>query len=221
MLQRTRSAWIGWIGAIATCLILLGGCGATQTLTNSANGATLTTTIAPTTPLTNPTSVTTTFTCPATLNGAQKTFTDTSMQFSFSYPAAWTESNCQRFAGNDGQQTLFIGNLFSISVMPRNGQTIQQWVNTQANQYEIVTLGALTVPQAQEAATVSVAPSAISDPAKAFDAEPFAQSFAIVAGTHSFYVVNGFVAQLSMTDTMPNLTRQQLAQQIVTTFAVS
>jgi hypothetical protein len=221
MLQRTRLARIGWIGAIATCLVLLGGCGATQPVANSANGATPTTTIAQTTPPANPTSATTTFTCPVTLNGAQKTFTDTSMQFSFSYPAAWTESNCQRFAGNDGQQTLFIGNLFSVSVMPRGGRAIQQWVNAQSNQYEIVTLGALTVPQAQEAATISVAPSATSDPNKAFDAEPFAQSFAIVAGTRSFYVVNGFVAQFSITDTMPNLTRQQLAQQIVTTFAVS
>lgn len=138
----------------------------------------------------------------------------------FQLTAAWTETSCQRFTGNDGQQTLFIGNLFSVSIMPRSGQSIQQWVNTQTNQYETVTLGALTDTQAQAAATVSAAPSAITDPNKPFDAEPFWSTFAIVAGSHSIYMVNGFIAQMSMTDTIPNLSRQQLAQQVVSTFIV-
>lgn len=217
MLKRT--CW-AWVGAIVTCLALLAGCSATKPVTTSASSATsILTTSTPTTSLMTPTpaSSATTFTCPATLNGAQKTFTDTSMPLSFSYPAAWTESRCQRFMGNDGLQTLFIGNLFSVGVMPRNGQTIQQWVSAQTNQYEVVTLGALTVPQAQEAATISVAPSATSDPNKAFDAEPFASTFAIVAGSHSFYVINSFNVQFSMTDTQANPSQ---AQQIVTTFIV-
>lgn len=205
------------------CLMLLAGCGRPSPLASSSSAASPTSTVTATAIPATPTTVSgsTTFTCPESLNGAQKTFSDTSMQFSFSYPAAWTETSCQRFTAGDGQQTILIGNLFSVSIAPRNGQTIQQWVNSRVDQYEVVTLGTLAVPHAQEAATVSVAPSATSDPDKPFAAEPFVQTFAIVAGSQYFYTVNGFVAQMSMTDTMPGLSRQQLAQQVVSTFVVA
>ncbi len=220
-----RSGWVNWAlaGTIVICLAALAGCGAPQPITDSTMAPTSAATDSPTalpatsTPASAPV---TTFACPTNSAGSGKVFSDSAMQFSFSYPAAWTENSCQRFTGNNGQQTLFIGNLFSVSIMPRNGQSIQQWVNTQTNQYEIVTLGALTDTQAQAAATVSAAPSATTDPNKAFDAEPFSSTFAIVAGSHSFYMVNGFVAQMSMTDTMPNLSLQQMAQQVVSTFIV-
>lgn len=209
----------GQVAAIAICLAVLAGCGISQ---SSTGAATATTTTAPTATATTipatptPSFVSTTFTCPATLNGAQKTFSDSSAQFAFSYPASWVENKCQRFMGSDGRQTIFIGNLFSVSVVPRNGQSIQQWVDSQTNQYELVTLTTLTVQQAQAAVSIAVKPSAISDPSRAFDAEPFAQTFAIIEGSHNFYMVNALVAQMSMTDTMPSLT----SQPIVTTFVV-
>lgn len=222
-----RSCWVNWAlaGTIVICLVALVGCGAPQPIANSTVALTSAPTNTPTALPATPTvtlapATTATFACPAASAGSGKVFSDSAMRFSFSYPAAWTETSCQRFTGNDGQQTLFIGNLFSVSIMPRSGQSIQQWVNTQTNQYETVTLGALTDTQAQAAATVSAAPSAITDPNKPFDAEPFWSTFAIVAGSHSIYMVNGFIAQMSMTDTIPNLSRQQLAQQVVSTFIV-
>ena len=231
MLKRGRFEQIGMIVA---CLMLLAGCAANATTAPQARAnppamlASTTPTASPSpipatpTPIpATPTAVITTFACPAATTGAQKTFSDTSMRFSFSYPAAWTENDCQRIITSDGGQTLVIGNLFSVSIAPRNAQTIQQWVNAQANQYEIVTLGQLADSHAQEAATVSAAPSATSDPNKPFDAEPFASAIAVVAGSQYFYTVNGFVAQMSMTGTAPNLSRQQLAQQIVSTFVVA
>lgn len=216
-----RHSWL-WAGVLAICL-LLAGCGASQPATSSANTATPAPTVTPTAvpAMATSTPTMTKFTCASSLAGSTRLFSDPSMQLSFSYPAAWTENSCQRIQGSGSQQTLIIGNLFSITMTPRNGQSVHQWVQDQANQYEVVTLGALTVQHAQEAATVSVNPSATSDPSKPFDAEPFTQTFAIVAGSQSFYVVNGFVAQMNMTDTIPNLSRQQLAQQIVSTFSVA
>lgn len=222
------------IGMVIACLVLLAGCAANATTSPQARAnptATLASTTPTTTPTTTPatptpipatpTAVITTFACPAAITGAQKTFSDTSMRFSFTYPAAWTENDCQRIITSDGRQTIVIGNLFSVNIAPRNAQTIQQWVDAQANQYEIVTLGQLADSHAQEAATVSAAPSATSDPNKPFDAEPFASAMAVVAGSQYFYTVNDFVAQMSMTDTMPNLSRQQFAQQIISTFVVA
>ncbi len=217
-----RRRYRAWAGALALCL-LMAGCGASQPVASSTHTATLaptvTATAIPATATSTP--ALTTFTCDSTATGSTRLFSDTSMQLSFSYPATWTENSCQRIQGPNGQQTLIIGNLFSVTATPRNGESIQQWVQAQANQYEVVTLGALSVQHAQDAATVSVNPSATSDPNKPFDAEPFAQTFAIVAGAQFFYTVYGFIAQMSMTDTMPNLSRQQLAQQIVSTFTVA
>jgi hypothetical protein len=153
------------------------------------------------------------------LNGTQKVFSDSQMQLSFSYPAAWTENNCQRFVSADGDESLFIGNLFSVAMLPRSGQTIQQWVSAQTDQYEVVTLGSLAVPHAQSAATVSAQPAATPNPNKPFDAEPFSQAMAIVAGSQHFYEVDFLIADMDATDTAPG-SLQVLAQQVVTTFVV-
>lgn len=220
----SRGNW-GRMAAIITSLLLVAGCGMGQSATDSANAATATPnpTATATVVSATPTPAVIAFTCPTTPTGAGSTIFDyPQMQFGFFYPATWTESDCRRMVGADGQQTVFIGNLFSVTTSPRKGQTIQQWVNAQTNQYEIVTLGSLSVPHAPGAmaATVSAKPSTTSDPNKPFDAEPFASAFAIVAGTHLFYTINGFVAQMNTTDTTPNLSRQQLAQRIVSTFIV-
>lgn len=224
----SRGNW-GRMAAIITSLLLVAGCGMGQSTADSASSPTATATATPnptaraTAVPATPTLTITAFTCPVTPTGAGSTLFDyPQMQFGFSYPATWTESECRRMVGTDGQQTVFIGNLFSVTTSPRNGQTIQQWVNTQTNQYEVVTLGPLSLQHAPwaMAAKVSAQPSATSDPSKPFDAEPFASAFAIVAGMHLFYTINGFVAQMNTTDTTPNLSRQQLAQQIVSTFIV-
>lgn len=217
-----RRRYWAWAGALAICLALA-GCDASQPVASSTTTATPVPIATPTAPLATATSTPalTTFTCGSVSTGSTKLFNDTAMRLSFSYPAAWTENSCQRIQGPDSQQTLIIGNLFSVTMVPRSGQSIHQWVQYQANQYEVVTLGALTVQHAHEAATISVNPSATSDPSKPFDAEPLAQTFAIVAGSQSFYIVNGFIAQMSVTDTTPNLSRQQLAQQVVSTFIVA
>ncbi len=216
-----RHRW-AWAGVLAICLVLA-GCDASQPVASSTTTATPAPMVTPTAipAMATSTPAMTTFTCGSVSTGSTKLFNDTAMRLSFSYPATWTENSCQRIQGPGSQQTLIIGNLFSVTVAPRSGQSIQQWVQDQANQYEVVTLGTLTDQHAQDAATVSVNPSATSDPNKPFDAEPFAQTFAIVAGAQSIYAVNSFIAQMSMTDTMPNLSRQQLAQQIVSTFTVA
>jgi len=143
------------------------------------------------------------------------------MQFSFSYPAAWTENECQRVVVSDGTQTLHIGNLFWVARVPRAGMTIQQWVSSQTNQYEVVTLRPLTDSHAQSAVTISAQPAATPDPNKPFDAEPLSDTLAIVAGSQYFYEVGSLIAVVNETDTTPPLWSQQLAQQIVGTFVVS
>jgi hypothetical protein len=144
-------------------LAVLAGCGGVQTGTTSRQ-PTLTPLVAATStvassPTDAATPVSSTFTCPATLNGTQKVFADSQLQLSYSYPAAWTENNCQRFVAADGREKLFIGNLFSVTMTPRSGQTIEQWVGAQTDQYEVITLGPLTVPHAQSAATISAQPA--------------------------------------------------------------
>jgi hypothetical protein len=210
-------------------LVALAGCGTSaQTPATPAQSATTLATVTPTSSPTvaataSPTQsapTTTTFTCATTVSGSLKTFTDSQTHFSFSYPAAWTENQCQRIVAADGTERIFIGNLFSVGVMPRSGQTIQQWVSAQTDQYEVVTLGTLSVPQAQAAVSVSTQPAATPNPNKPFDAEPFAQTMAIIAGSQHFYVINYFIAQMSMSDTLPGLSPQQLNQQVVTTFVV-
>jgi hypothetical protein len=219
----THRRWT-WAGVLAICLVLA-GCNAFQPTASTANSATPAPLVTPTailaTATSTPATITTAFTCESKSVGALKLFNDTSMQLSFSYPATWTEKSCQRVQGPGSQQTLVIGNLFNVTATPRNGQSIERWVQAQTNQYEVVTLNALAVQHAQEAATVLASPSAVSDPSRPFDSEPFVQTLAIVAGSRSFYVVTGFIAQMSMTDTVPNLSRQQLAQQIVGTFNVA
>jgi hypothetical protein len=142
-------------------------------------------------------------TCPVTVSGNQKVFLDADTGLKFSFPATLTEEHCQRIVGSDGSVTTFVGNLFIAWTRPRTaGQTIQQWVNTQTDQYETVTLSPLTVAHAESAVSVNTEPTATPGP-RGFDAEPFAGTIAIVAGTQRFYGVSGLVAMMNATDSTP------------------
>lgn len=223
MARRAYGGWIIWVGALALCTALV-GCGAAAT--GNATQPQQVAEVATDTPLPTATATPTppqsgTFTCPVTVSGSQNVFFDAATGLRFSYPAAWTESTCQRSVNPDGTQGLLIGNIFSVGVVPRNGQSIQQWVDGQTDtKNEVVTLNPLTVVHADSAVTVSAQRTPNTDPTLEWDKEPFSQTFAIVAGSQHFYIVHNLLAQMSMSDTMPGLSLQQLAQQVVTTFDV-
>lgn len=216
------SLW--WI-CVAALVIVLAGCSASPGADSSTGAVASRPTIAPSpssTATAAPTATValtsqTSFACPTTVNGSQKIFTDAQTGLSFSYPAGWTESVCQRSVWSNGTTDLNVGNLFDVYLTPRNGLTIQQWVSQQADKNETVTLAPLPVKHAQDAVTVSVT----VPPSVQLDAEPYASTEAIVAGTQSFYQVIHYIALTNdFTDTVPPMSIQQVAQQIVGTFDV-
>lgn len=213
---------IHWLAAVLLTSALLAGCAPTTTAMTATPAPSATETLAHAATATQGVRQGS-FTCPTTVNGAQKTFSDSATGLQFSYPADWTENDCQRYIAETispsgsapAQQSILVGNLFIVTVWPRNGQTIQQWVNGQTTSDETVTLTPLTVPHAGAAVTVAVtvSPQASTPP-------PLSQTMAIVAGSQNFYEVNTIVAQMSATDTIPSLSHTQLVQQVVTTFDV-
>ena len=209
--------------AMSGVLTMLAGCGGSssagvaQTATaTSLPTATATATLAPTA---TATSGMTSFTCPETISGSQKDFYDSQLGLRFSFPATWTENGCERDVEANGTQSVLIGNLFRVITAPRDGLTIQQWVNQQVDTpNETVTLSPLTAPGATSADEVQAAPT--SNASKPFDSEPFSQTDAIVAGTQQFYEVVGLIAMVNTTDTAPPLSHDQLTRQVVSTFQV-
>ena len=213
---------------LALALLMLAGCSAAPT-----SAASPTATIAPTptpttppaptiasTPAATPTIGLTTrtdFTCGATTNGATTTFFDAPTGLRFSYPSTWNEPHCQRSTFSDGSSELAIGHIFRVHIIPRNGLTIQQMVNQQADQNETVTLTPLAVAHAQDAAAITVTvPSGVQ-----YDREPFSFTFAIVAGLHNFYsIIHNIALTDNYTDTTPPLSVAQITQQVITTFDV-
>lgn len=166
---------------------------------------------------TSPTGATQTdFTCPTTKSGSTTTFRDAQSGLSFSYTSAWTEQQCTRIDGGNGVETLLIGNLFSVSVFPRGGQTAQEYVNATKDANESVTLTPFTAAHA--VAAYAVADTIGANPQAE---EPFAQTLAIVEGSQSFYQVNEFIAQMSISDTMPGVYGSKMVRQVVSTFAVN
>lgn len=210
-----------WLG-VALLSVLLTGCASAPSGGASITSPTATAILAPTVTVT-PGVTQASFVCPTIVSGASKVFSDNATSISFSYPAAWTENDCQRYIAENispygsspAQQSVLVGNLFIITVWPRNGLTIQQWVNQRTTPDESVTLTPLTMAHANAAVTVAVtvSPQATTPP-------PLSQTLAIVAGSQNFYEVTNLVAQMSMTDTIPPLTHAQLVQQIVTTIEV-
>jgi hypothetical protein len=192
-------------------VLVLAGCGIPFARGSNAGQPTATAPSGESTPTVVVTSQQT-FTCPAMASGQQKVFADNETGLRFSYPAAWTESDCQRLHISDGSEILLIGNLFHVRVVARNGLTVQQWVNQQATKDETVSLSPLTVKHADSAYTVSttVGPNGQSD-------ESFAETFAIVAGSANFYEVISLLAQESDEDTLPNV---PLVPVVVQTFDV-
>ncbi len=211
-----------WIGAALLCA-LLAGCGSAPTGGVSTASPTATQTLSSIATATTSPLTAAAFTCPAAVSGSIKVFSDSASSLTFSYPAAWTEKDCQRNVAENispsgssiAGQSIVVGNLFIVAVSPRRGLTIQQLVSEVQGSDETVTLSPLTVVQAVAAVSVTAtaSPSAAHPPR-------FAQTLAIIAGSQNFYEVMGLVAQMSMTDTIPPLSHAQLVQQVVTTFDV-
>ncbi len=191
-------------GLAALAMTALAGCGS-GTIAISTPPPTATIVSLPATATTSPTAALTVVSdtkmaCPVTVSGSQKLFADTDTGLKFSFPASLTEEHCDCRVFSDGSATLDVGNLFHMWVTPRAaGQTIQQWVSAQTDQYETVTLTPLSVAHAASAVSVQAEPAATPGP-RPFDAEPFAQARAIVAGTQRFYTVFGLVAMVNTTD---------------------
>jgi hypothetical protein len=195
--RRTRISWLALLALGA----LLAGCatGPTGVFTTLPSLPTATLATAPTATATTAPLTTIAFTCPATVNGAVKVFSDSVSGLTFDYPATWTEKDCHRYVaeniGPNGStiagQSILIGNLFIVAVAPHRGLTIQQFVSDVQGSDETVTLTPLTVTHAVEADTLKVTISSTA-------AQPprFAQTLAIIAGTQSFYEVSGLVLQL-------------------------
>lgn len=208
--------------ALVLALLCLSACATRTTIAQAPTATLVPAATATATPFpTDSVVAQTPFACPETTVGSRKIFFDAETGLRFSFPAAWTEHDCVRMAGQGGGQTLLIGSLFFVGVEPRNGLTIQQWVNQQADpQNEQITLTPLTVAHAVDAVTVHVAATPNADPNKPIAMEPLVQTKAIVAGSQYFYWVNPLIALYSMTDTAPPMSHDQLTQQVVTTFDV-
>jgi hypothetical protein len=199
--------------------VLLAGCGgsvAQQATPAPTNPPAPSATSAPTATATAPPTATSapavSLACPTTTGGSTTTFSDSQLGLSFTFPTSWTERDCQRLNAD----TMVIGNLFIVSRAPRNGQTLQQMVNAAKSMEENVALAPLNDAHAVAADEVSVTfPGGQTSPN-----EPFIQTLALVAGSQSFYTVTGLIAQMNVTDTIPNISRDQLARQVVATFHV-
>jgi hypothetical protein len=151
------------------------------------------------------------FTCPATVTGANKTFTDSQTGFSFSYPASWTETQCQRTVTSDGDITLNIGQVFNVRVIPRTGMDAKAWVQDQVTlgTGETVTTTPITVQQAMEAYQITDNPGP-STP----DNRPLLQAGFIIMGSRNLYVIYTLIAQTEMQDTLINVPPLQIVQTI-------
>lgn len=139
-----------------------------------------------------------TFTCPAVSDGTSKTFTDSATGFSFSYPASWTETQCQRTVEGDGTVDLNIGQVFNVAVIPRTGMDAAAWVQDQVTvgTGETATTTPITVKHAMEAyqITDNIGPTTP-------DNRPLLQARYIIMGSRSLYVIYLAFAQTG-TDTM-------------------
>jgi hypothetical protein len=148
-----RGIWIGLFLMLILVIVSLAGCGGAGSASGpqSTSTSTPTATSAPTTTAAPTATVTPlplgTIACPTMISpdGSAKIFTDPPLGFSFAYPAAWTENICQQ-----GATGVLIGNLFSVSLTPRQGRTIAQWVDATKTPEETVTLTPLTDPHAVE-----------------------------------------------------------------------
>jgi hypothetical protein len=209
--------------ALALCVIgALAGCGAsTKAASNTlrasdASTATATATLSiPTatpaaTPYPTPISQVS-FTCPAVSDGTNKTFTDSATGFSFSYPASWTETQCQRTVQGDGTVDLNIGQVFNVAVIPRTGIDAQAWVQTQVTvgTGETATTTPITVKQAMEAyqITDNLGPTTP-------DNRPLLQASFIMMGSRNLYVIYTLIAQTESQDTLINVPPLAIVQTV-------
>ncbi|HKV85253.1 MAG TPA: hypothetical protein VJN88_11905 [Ktedonobacterales bacterium] len=226
-MRRNGSSWARALIALALCVIAgLAGCGAStkaisnnpraSAATSSARLATPTQTLAVATDTPVPTAYPTpisqvVFACPAVSDGTNKTFTDSATGFSFSYPASWTETQCQRTVQGDGTVDLNIGQVFNVAVIPRTGMDAAAWVQTQVTvgTGETATTTPITVKQAMEAyqITDNIGPTTP-------DNRPLLQAGFIIMGSRSLYVIYTLIAQTNMQDTLINVPPLQIVQTV-------
>lgn len=149
------------------------------------------------------------FTCPATVNGSSKTFSDARTGFSFSYPVSWTETQCRRTVTSDGATTLNIGQVFNVRVIPRTGMDALYWVQSQKVADETVTATPITVQQAMEAYQIQDNPGPNTPQNR-----PLAQARFIIMGSRNLYVIYPLIAQTEEQDTLINVPPLQIVQTV-------
>lgn len=201
--------------ALVLALLCLGACAPKTTVGQAPATAFAPTSVATATPLpTSPVRAQTPFACPVTVAGSTAMFDDPTIGLRFTFPAAWTERDCvDSGPAVDGERVVRVGNLFSLGVAPRDGLSIQQWVAKLTDpQVEQVTLAPFSVAHAQDAASLDVT-SVPNAP------RPPTQLRYVVASTEQFYDVTPLIAQMSMSDTIPQ-PYAQAVQQVVATFDV-
>lgn len=209
--RKTRSMFI--LAVLA--LLALSGCGAKASATRQP---TPTATAVP--PTQTPVAATATpsgpsvvshvsFTCPATVTGSTKTFSDSETGFSFSYPASWTETQCQRTVLSNGEIGLNIGQVFNLLVIPRTGMDAAYWVQSQKVADETVTTTPITVAQAMEAYQIQDNPGPNTP-----NNRPLAQAGFIIMGSRNLYVIYTLIAQTEMQDTLIGVPPLQIVQTV-------
>jgi hypothetical protein len=210
-------------GALALCVIgALAGCGVsagaqasvTRQPAHSLATATATLSIPTATPAATPypTPVSqVSFTCPAVSDGTNKTFSDSATGFSFSYPASWTETQCQRTVQGDGTVDLNIGQIFNVAVIPRTGMDAQAWVQTQVTvgTGETATTTPITVKQAMEAYQITDNPGPTTP-----DNRPLLRASFIIMGSRDLYVIYTLTAQTESQDTLINVPPLTIVQTV-------
>ncbi|MGH2485587.1 MAG: hypothetical protein ACRDHE_06215, partial [Ktedonobacterales bacterium] len=151
------------------------------------------------------------FTCPAVSDGTSKTFMDSATGFSFSYPASWTETQCQRTVNSDGTVDLNIGQVFNVAVIPRTGMDALAWVQSQVTvgTGETATTTPITVNQAMEAYQITDIPAASSP-----ENRPLLQASFIIMGSRDLYVIYTLIAQTETQDTLMNVPPLTIVQTI-------
>lgn len=210
-----RSVIIGLLAL--TALAALSGCEASAKANVKSQPTATTTSVPPTQTPIPPTATPNgpsvvsqmSFTCPATVNGSNKTFSDSQTGFSFSYPASWTETQCQRTVMSNGETTLNIGQVFNVRVIPRTGEDAQYWVQSQVTAGETATCTPITVQQAMEAYQIQDNPGPNTP-----ENHPLGQAGFIIQGSRDLYVIYTLIAQTEMQDTLINVPPLQIVQTI-------
>ena len=133
--------------------------------------------------------------CVTSADAKTKTFADSETGFTFTFPATWTETQCERTVRADGVVLLRVGNLMKLYIVPRRGQMVEQWIAAQKDASETITLSPLTAKKAEAAYDLKET-STRDDPNL-----PFKQINVIVVGSSYFFCFVTMIDMNNETDT--------------------